>query len=108
MPTTAIRSAVTDTAEMPTPERLKAALRALADLASPFAEINWQVRKVAAGEGKGPRPTLADIGALYVFASDADAQLDEIRDYVNDVRGRLIALDCIREGTVLETGLSVR
>jgi hypothetical protein len=96
-----------DAAAMPTREHLDAALRALGDVAEPFVKIQWQVGKVARGEGSGRRPTLADIGALYVFASDAAARLDEIRDYVEGIRGQLIALDCIREGTVLETGLAV-
>jgi hypothetical protein len=107
MPTAAIKTAE-DTAEMPSPEQLKAALKTLRDVVQPFLEIRWQVGRVGQGKVTGPRPTLADIGGLYVFASDADARVEEIKSYVDSVRDDLLRLDCIREGFVLETGEALK
>lgn len=88
--------------DLPSEAELRDALESLEDATRVALQLRWRIAQVTEELGDSvpvarATPTLAEIGALFIFGHDARARLDEARGYVDDLVVSLPLLDELRE-----------
>src|SRR5712691_11488970 len=81
--------------EFPTEAEWVDASESISEALIDVMNVSWKVKRIA--EFKGTRaPTFEEIGRTHAHALELKSRLDELADYVRDVRESLPGLDYVR------------